>query len=463
MIRAGPAKSKTGSDEGDTEEDRMQRAQTFKQKKMEKLKEEAAQATMTWNTTFLRADTAVNIATERLNVSKEEFLEADENAAVRLAVAEAQTVQDMKSLLRKWGVSAKALQGASKSDESVAKLKRSKVIIIVKNIPSDVSEDELRNLFEKGARVNKILYPKVTSRDGTPIHCGFALIKFVDPQEARRAFTFAAFRKMGAARAPIYLEWAPIAENDKDDEKKKQKDNTNTNTNTDTKNKEKQTLNPEQVEQKNKLEEIKGVTTDSSCIYIKNLPFKLDDNGLKRIVIESGCADQRDILSVNIAKNGKTGKSRGFGFVQFTSPNLAKKSVDILNGYDVYGHELEAKISEHAQLTKPEATSLDIVPSGVEGNRKLMVRNIPFEAEQKQLKTLFETYGQVKNLRLPKKFDGSSRGFCFVEFTSHDEAERAMEALGPVHFLGRHLVIEWAKNESVSSDEEAPDRKREPK
>ena len=47
---------------------------------------------------------------------------------------------------------------------------------------------------------------------------------------------------------------------------------------------------------------------------------------------------------------------------------------------------------------------------------------------------------QLKSLRLPKKFDGSHRGFAFVEFTTKQEAQAAVDALASTHLYGRHLV-----------------------
>lgn len=65
-------------------------------------------------------------------------------------------------------------------------------------------------------------------------------------------------------------------------------------------------------------------------------------------------------------------------------------------------------------------------------------------------------YGTLKSIRLPRKSTvastgaQSTRGFAFLEFTTHTEALRAMEALKHTHLLGRHLVLEWAKEgESV--------------
>ena len=77
-----------------------------------------------------------------------------------------------------------------------------------------------------------------------------------------------------------------------------------------------------------------------------------------------------------------------------------------------------------------------------------MVRNVPFQATRKELLQLFGSYGQLKKVRLPKKFDGSHRGFAFVEFLTGKEALSAMTALSRTHLYGRHLVLEWADDDS---------------
>jgi len=60
--------------------------------------------------------------------------------------------------------------------------------------------------------------------------------------------------------------------------------------------------------------------------------------------------------------------------------------------------------------------------------------------------TLFlgKAFGQVKSVRLPKKFDGKSRGFAFVELLTKQEAKNAFEALQNTHLYGRHLVLEYS-------------------
>ena len=46
---------------------------------------------------------------------------------------------------------------------------------------------------------------------------------------------------------------------------------------------------------------------------------------------------------------------------------------------------------------------------------------------------------------MPRKFDGSARGFAFVTFATKTEAQNAADQLKHVHFYGRHLVVESAK------------------
>jgi multiple RNA-binding domain-containing protein 1 len=78
---------------------------------------------------------------------------------------------------------------------------------------------------------------------------------------------------------------------------------------------------------------------------------------------------------------------------------------------------------------------------------KLLVRNVPFEASKRELRDLLSTFGQIKTIRLPKKFTGEHRGFCFVDFLTEQEAKHAFEGLTNTHFYGRHLVIEWAEDD----------------
>ena len=81
---------------------------------------------------------------------------------------------------------------------------------------------------------------------------------------------------------------------------------------------------------------------------------------------------------------------------------------------------------------------------------KLIVRNLAFAASVGDVRDLFRTFGPLKNVRVPKRYDGRARGFAFVEYERASDAASARRALGAAHLYGRHLVIDWADNEGVS-------------
>lgn len=141
--------------------------------------------------------------------------------------------------------------------------------------------------------------------------------------------------------------------------------------------------------------------------------------------------------------------SRGFGFAEFSSKEDAIQAVKLLQNQTLDGHSLSLKLSKINKKPKDESSRKGTEHS--KASTKVVIRNLPFEATKKELRLLFKPFGQLKAVRIPKKFDGSSRGFGFVEFTTKQEAVNALESLKHSHFYGRHLVLEYSK-ESDSSE-----------
>ena len=65
------------------------------------------------------------------------------------------------------------------------------------------------------------------------------------------------------------------------------------------------------------------------------------------------------------------------------------------------------------------------------------------------------TYGQLKSIRLPKKFTGGHRGFAFLDFLTEQEAKNVYETLISTHLYGRRLVLDWAEEQDDVDDPRA--------
>lgn len=112
----------------------------------------------------------------------------------------------------------------------------------------------------------------------------------------------------------------------------------------------------------------------------------------------------------------------------------------VLQNQVLDGHKLIVQVSQKRDLAKEAASA-----SGAAPLTKLVVRNVAFQASRKDVLSLFAAFGEVKSCRLPQKFDGSHRGFAFLEFASAQEAKSAMEGVQGTHLYGRRLVVEPAQ------------------
>jgi RNA recognition motif-containing protein len=76
----------------------------------------------------------------------------------------------------------------------------------------------------------------------------------------------------------------------------------------------------------------------------------------------------------------------------------------------------------------------------------LYVGGLPYSVEERQLQELFSAHGTVAAARvITDKFTGQSRGFGFVEMSSPDEAQRAIQALNGSQLGGRTLTVNEAR------------------
>ncbi len=79
-------------------------------------------------------------------------------------------------------------------------------------------------------------------------------------------------------------------------------------------------------------------------------------------------------------------------------------------------------------------------------NKKVYVSNLPSEANENELKTLFSAAGDVMSVKIVEdRQTGQPRGFAFVEMSSQWEARRAVSMLNRKNFMGKELQVKEAR------------------
>jgi cold-inducible RNA-binding protein len=77
---------------------------------------------------------------------------------------------------------------------------------------------------------------------------------------------------------------------------------------------------------------------------------------------------------------------------------------------------------------------------------RLFVGNLAYQTLENDLQEYFSQAGVVTSVNLMlDKFTGKSRGFAFIEFSSPEEANKAVEMFHNKEFQGRNLTVNIAR------------------
>jgi len=88
---------------------------------------------------------------------------------------------------------------------------------------------------------------------------------------------------------------------------------------------------------------------------------------------------------------------------------------------------------------------------------KIFVGNLPFEADDQDLRDIFSQAGSVVSARIvTDRYTGRSKGFGFVDMASSSDALAAIDKFDGAEFNGRPITVSIAQPKK----EEAPKRSR---
>lgn len=76
-------------------------------------------------------------------------------------------------------------------------------------------------------------------------------------------------------------------------------------------------------------------------IYVGNLSFETDSAQLEKLFAEHG-----QVTKAQVVTDRDTGRSRGFGFVEMSSSDEARKAIAAIDGRDHGGRQLQVNIAK---------------------------------------------------------------------------------------------------------------------
>lgn len=192
-------------------------------------------------------------------------------------------------------------------------------------------------------------------------------------------------------------------------------------------------------------------------VFIGNLPFSFDENNLRDLAEKNLVSE--GLLSSRIPVNFKTKKSRGFGFLEYSTVEQAEQAVEKLTGLEIGDRLLKVDLDEGidgpTKGRRAPETSKDF---------SIFVGNLDYSLSERDVEEIFRTEmsrGEINietgeeeptqdnQYRIPIKcrigtIDGRSKGFGHVDFSEEEFVTKALLLNGQLEVMGRLLTIERA-------------------
>uniref|UniRef100_A0A3Q3APG0 Polyadenylate-binding protein n=1 Tax=Kryptolebias marmoratus TaxID=37003 RepID=A0A3Q3APG0_KRYMA len=163
-------------------------------------------------------------------------------------------------------------------------------------------------------------------------------------------------------------------------------------------------------------------------VFIKNLDKSIDNKALYDTFSAFG-----NILSCKVVcdENG----SKGYAFVHFETQDAADRAIEKMNGMllndrKVFVGRFKSRKEREAELGAKAKEFTNVY-----------IKNFGDDMDDERLKELFEKYGKTLSVKVMTDSTGKSRGFGFVSFEKHEDANKAVEEMNGTEHNGKTVFV----------------------
>uniref|UniRef100_A0A8D3CBB0 Polyadenylate-binding protein n=1 Tax=Scophthalmus maximus TaxID=52904 RepID=A0A8D3CBB0_SCOMX len=175
-------------------------------------------------------------------------------------------------------------------------------------------------------------------------------------------------------------------------------------------------------------------------IFIKNLDKSIDNKALYDTFSAFG-----NILSCKVVcdENG----SKGYGFVHFETHEAAERAIEKMNGMllndrKVFVGRFKSRKEREAELGARAREFTNVY-----------IKNFGEDMDDEKLKELFGRYGPALSIRVMTDESGKSKGFGFVSFERHEDAQKAVDDMNGKDMNGRQVYVGRAQKKGERQNE----------
>ncbi|RAL00390.1 polyadenylate-binding protein [Aspergillus ibericus CBS 121593] len=181
--------------------------------------------------------------------------------------------------------------------------------------------------------------------------------------------------------------------------------------------------------------------TGQGNVFIKNLDSAIDNKALHDTFAAFG-----NILSCKVAQD-EFGNSKGYGFVHYETAEAANNAIKHVNGMLLndkkvfVGHHISKK-DRQSKFEEMKANFTNVY-----------IKNLDSEIDDDEFRKMFEVFGEITSATLSRDQEGKSRGFGFVNFSTHDSAQAAVDEMNDKEIRSQKLYVGRAQKKHEREEE----------
>ncbi|KAK3538074.1 hypothetical protein QTP70_027551 [Hemibagrus guttatus] len=163
-------------------------------------------------------------------------------------------------------------------------------------------------------------------------------------------------------------------------------------------------------------------------VFIKNLDKSIDNKALYDTFSAFG-----NILSCKVVcdENG----SKGYAFVHFETQDAADRAIEKMNGMllndrKVFVGRFKSRKEREAELGAKAKEFTNVY-----------IKNFGEDMDDDRLKDIFDKYGKTLSVKVMTDPMGKSRGFGFVSYEKHEDANKAVEEMNGTELNGKTVFV----------------------
>uniref|UniRef100_A0A8C1PC92 RRM domain-containing protein n=1 Tax=Cyprinus carpio TaxID=7962 RepID=A0A8C1PC92_CYPCA len=148
-------------------------------------------------------------------------------------------------------------------------------------------------------------------------------------------------------------------------------------------------------------------------LFIGGLSFETTDESLRA---QHGAGSETTPVCSQVMRDPNTKRSRGFGFVTYSSVNEVDAAMD------ARPHKVDGRAVEPKRAVSREDSSRPGAHSTV---KKMFVGGIKEDTDEEHLREYFSQFGKIEEVNImTEKNSDKRRGFAFITFDDHDAVDR---------------------------------------